>query len=137
MGTRGGISVVHVFPADGDYTIGVNLHNEPLGGLYGRSTMSVMGIKEEIDVSIDGEQVAVLALNERMSESNADNNLDPKTPRIHVTAGPHRVSAAFIQKFEAPINDVLVPTENTLADVSMSFGVTLLPVFQEPSSRRQ
>jgi hypothetical protein len=37
------------------------------------------------------------------------------------------VSAAFIQKFEAPINDILVPVENTLADVSMSFGVTLLP----------
>jgi hypothetical protein len=37
------------------------------------------------------------------------------------------VSAAFIQKFEAPITDMLVPTENTLADVSMSFGVTLLP----------
>jgi mono/diheme cytochrome c family protein len=127
MGTRGGIAVTHIFPADGDYTIGVNLHNEPLGGLYGRSTMSVMNIKEEIDVAIDGQRVAVIALNERMSESDPANSLDPKTARIHVTAGPHRVSAAFIQKFEAPIVDMLVPTENTLADVSMSFGVTLLP----------
>ena len=53
MGTRGGIVVTHIFPADGEYTIGVNLHNEPLGGLYGRSTMSVMNLKEEIDVAID------------------------------------------------------------------------------------
>ncbi|MEZ5290016.1 MAG: DUF1592 domain-containing protein [Vicinamibacterales bacterium] len=127
MGTRGGIVVTHIFPADGDYVIGVNLHNEPLGGLYGRSTLSVMDIKEEIDVAIDGERVAVIELNERMSESDPSNSLDPKTARIHVTAGPHRVSAAFIQKFEAPITDLLVPTENTLADVSMSFGVTLLP----------
>jgi len=127
MGTRGGIAVTHIFPADGDYTISVNLHNEPLGGLYGRSTMSVMSIKEEIDVAIDGQRVAVIPLNERMSESDPANSLDPKTARIHVTAGPHRVSAAFIQKFEAPLDDLLIPTENTLADVSMSYGVTLLP----------
>ena len=127
MGTRGGISVTHIFPADGEYVIGVNLHNEPLGGLYGRSTLSVLDMTEEIDVSIDGERVAVIPLNTRMSESDPKNSLDPKTARISVKAGPHRVSAAFIQKFEAPINDILIPVENTLADVSMSFGVTLLP----------
>jgi mono/diheme cytochrome c family protein len=127
LGTRGGISVTHTFPADGEYVIGVNLHNEPLGGLYGRTTMSVMDLKEEIDVSIDGERVAVIPLNERMSESDQANSLDPRTARVHVAAGPHRVSAAFVQRFEAPPNDLLIPVENTLADVSMSFGVTLLP----------
>ncbi|HUU32699.1 MAG TPA: DUF1592 domain-containing protein, partial [Vicinamibacterales bacterium] len=127
MGTRGGISVMHIFPADGEYVFGVNLHNEPLGGLYGRSTLSVMDITEEIDISIDGERVAVLPLNTRMSESDPKNSLDPKTARISVKAGPHRVSAAFVQQFEAPINDILIPVENTLADVSMSFGVTLMP----------
>ncbi len=127
MGTRGGISVQHIFPADGEYVIGVNLHNEPLGGLYGRSTLSVMEIDEEIDVAIDGERVALIPLNQRMSESDPKNSLDPKTARISVKAGPHRVSAAFVQKFEAPINDILIPVENTLADVSMSYGVTLMP----------
>ncbi len=127
MGTRGGISVTHIFPADGEYVIGVNLHNEPLGGLYGRSTLSVMDMTEELDIAIDGERVAVIPLNTGMSESDPKNSLDPKTARISVKAGPHRVSAAFIQKFEAPINDILIPVENTLADVSMSFGVTLLP----------
>jgi hypothetical protein len=33
IGTRGGISVVHTFPADGEYVFKMNLHNEPLGGL--------------------------------------------------------------------------------------------------------
>jgi hypothetical protein len=127
VGTRGGVSVMHVFPADGEYVIGVNLHNEPLGGLYGRTTMSVMELDEQIDVSIDGERVAVIPLNERMSESDQSNSLDPKTTRVYVKAGPHRVSAAFIQRFEAPPNDLLIPVENSLADVSMSFGVTLLP----------
>ena len=133
MGTRGGISVMHIFPADGEYVIGVNLHNEPLGGLYGRSTLSVLEIEEEIDVSIDGERVALIPLNTRMSESDAKNSLDPKTARISVKAGPHRVSAAFVQKFEAPINDILIPVENTLADVSMSFGVTLMPHLRDMS----
>ena len=127
MGTRGGIAVMHIFPADGEYVIGVNLHNEPLGGLYGRSTLSVMDIEEEIDIAIDGERVALIPLNQRMSESDPKNSLDPKTARISVKAGPHRVSAAFVQKFEAPINDILIPVENTLADVSMSYGVTLMP----------
>jgi cytochrome c553 len=133
IGTRGGISVTHVFPADGEYVIGVNLHNEPLGGLYGRTTMSVMELQEEIDVSIDGERVAVIALNERMSESDPANSLDPRTARVYVKAGPHRVSAAFVQRFEAPPNDLLIPVENTLADVSMSFGVTLLPHLRDMS----
>ncbi|MGE0360295.1 MAG: DUF1592 domain-containing protein [Vicinamibacterales bacterium] len=133
VGTRGGISVTHIFPADGEYVIGVNLHNEPLGGLYGRTTMSVMELQEEIDVSIDGERVAVIALNDRMSESDPANSLDPRTARVYVKAGPHRVSAAFVQRFEAPPNDLLIPVENTLADVSMSFGVTLLPHLRDMS----
>ena len=78
----------------------------------------------------------MIPLNERMSESDPANSLDPKTARIHVTAGPHRVSAAFIQRFEAPLNDLLIPIENTLADVSMSFGVTLLPHLRDMTVQR-
>jgi len=127
IGTRGGISVVHVFPADGEYVFKVNLHNEPLGGLYGRSTITAMNLKEKVEVSINGERVALLDLNTRMSESDPANSLDLVTPTIHVNAGPQRVSAAFVQNFEATPDDLLMPTENSLVDVSMSFGVTLLP----------
>jgi hypothetical protein len=127
IGTRGGISVVHVFPADGDYVFRMNLHNEPLGGLYGRSTMTALGLKEKVEVSINGERAALLDLNTRMSESDSANSLDLVTPPIHVNAGPQRVSAAFVQNLEAPPDDLLMPTENSLVDVSMSYGVTLLP----------
>jgi hypothetical protein len=127
MGTRGGISVVHTFPADGEYTFKVTLHNEPLGGLYGRTSMSTLGLTEQIEVSINGERLALLPLNVRMSETDPKNNLEIVTPRIHVQAGPQRVSAAFIQRLEGPIDDLLVPLENTLADVDISFGVTALP----------
>jgi mono/diheme cytochrome c family protein len=127
IGTRGGISVVHTFPADGEYAFKMNLHNEPLGGLAGRTSMTVLELKEVIEVSINGERVALLPLNTRMSETDQANSLDITTPPIHVKAGPQRVSAAFIQNLEGPIDDLLTPLENTLADVSISFGVTMLP----------
>ena len=127
MGTRGGVSVVHTFPADGDYVVKVSLHNEPLGGIYGRTTMATMDIKEQIEVAVNGERAALLDLNVRMSETDPRNSLEIKTPPIHIPAGPQRVSAAFIQRFDGPVDDLLVPLENTLADVNISFGVTALP----------
>jgi hypothetical protein len=126
FGTRGGISVVHTFPADGDYVFKMMLHNEPLGGLYGQATMAVLDKNEQVDVSINGERVALLDVNRRIQEGDG-NGLTLVTPPIYVKAGPQRVSAAFVNLFEAPIDDLLIPTENTLADVSISYGITVLP----------
>ena len=131
IGTRGGVSEVHVFPADGEYVFKAALHYEPLGGLTGRSTMSAFDLEEQIEISIDGARVAVLNLNTRMSESDPENNLEPQTAPIHVTAGPHRVSAAFIDRFGAVPDDLVMPLENTLADVSIGQGITLLPHLRE------
>ena len=127
MGTRGGIAVTHVFPADGDYSFKVAMHYEPLGGLYGRTTMSTMNIEEQVEISIDGERVAVIDLNTRMSESDPKNSLEPVTVAVQVKAGPHRVAAAFIERFSALPDDLLVPVENTLVDVSIGAGITVLP----------
>jgi len=127
MGTRGGTSVVHTFPADGEYVIKMSMHNEPLGGIYGRTSMATMDIKEQVEVSINGERAALVDLNTRMSETDPRNSLEIKTPPIHIPAGPQRVSAAFIQRFDGPLDDLLIPLENTLADVNISFGVTALP----------
>ena len=46
MGTRGGTSVVHTFPADGHYVLKASLHYEPLGGLAGRNSMTAYDLKE-------------------------------------------------------------------------------------------
>jgi mono/diheme cytochrome c family protein len=129
IGTRGGTAVTHVFPADGEYVFKVAMHYEPLGGLYGRSTMTTFGISEQVEVSIDGERVALLDLNTRMSESDPKNNLEPRTPPIHVTAGPHNIAAAFIERINeyAIPDDLLIPVENTLVDVSIGQGITVLP----------
>ncbi len=130
VGTRGGISVIHVFPADGEYVIKMSMHYEPLGGIYGRYSMLTMGINEQVDVSINGERVALLDVRPGMSETdqqNGLNGLELKTPPLHIKAGPQRLSAAFIQRLDGPVDDLIAPLENTLADVSISFGVTALP----------
>jgi hypothetical protein len=46
-----------------------------------------------------------------------------------VPAGPHRVSAAFIQKFEGPVVDLITPVDYTLADsqIGTAYGVTTGP----------
>ena len=130
MGTRGGTSVVHVFPADGEYVVKMSMHYEPLGGLYGRYSMLTMNIAEQIEVSVNGDRAALVDLNPRMSETdqqNGQNGLEIKTPPIHINAGPQRISAAFIQRLDGPVDDLIAPLENTLADVNISFGVTALP----------
>jgi mono/diheme cytochrome c family protein len=127
MGTRGGTSVVHVFPADGHYRLKASLHYEPLGGLAGRSTITTYDLKEQVEFSVNGERVAIFDLNTRMSESDPKNNLELITPPVHIKAGPQRVTAAFVQRLDGPVDDLLMPLENTLADVSIGFGITMLP----------
>ncbi|MGE3490291.1 MAG: DUF1592 domain-containing protein [Vicinamibacterales bacterium] len=127
MGTRGGTSVMHTFPADGHYVFKTSLHYEPLGGLAGRNTMTAYGLKEQVEISVNGERVALFDLNTRMSETDPKNNLELQTPPVHVKAGPQRVTAAFVQHLDGPVDDLLMPLENTLADVSITFGITMLP----------
>ena len=123
FGTRGGLSVVHNFPADGDYSFRMMLHSVPTGQLYGSTVKG-----EQIEVSIDGVRVSLLPINTRMSELDP-NGMNLQTLRVYVTAGPHRVSAAFIQKFEAPVDDLLTPIDYTLADtqIGSGYGITALP----------
>jgi len=46
-----------------------------------------------------------------------------------VKAGPQRVTAAFIQKFAGPVDDLIAPIEHTLADTQIGTdpGITMLP----------
>lgn len=123
FGTRGGVSVVHNFPADGDYSFRMMLHSVPTGQLYGSTVRG-----EQIEVSIDGVRVSLLPINTRMSELDP-NGMNLQSLRVYVTAGPHRVSAAFIQKYEAPVDDLLTPIDYTLADtqIGSGYGITALP----------
>jgi len=122
LGTRGGISVMHTFPADGEYVLRMDLHGNADGFLYGGPAAG-----EQIEVSIDGARKALLDIDPRMAEVTT--GLVLKTPSVHVTAGSHRVTAAFIQRFEGPVNDLIAPVDQTLADtqIGVAYGITTLP----------
>ncbi len=123
LGTRGGVSLVHVFPADGQYSFRVMLHSIPTGQLYGSIARG-----EKIEISINGSRVAIMDIDPSMSEQDV-NGMNLQSPRVHVSAGPQRVSAAFLRQFEAPVDDILAPQDYTLADsqIGSGFGITTLP----------
>jgi len=123
FGTRGGIAVTHIFPADGTYKFQLLLHGEPTGALFGRTVRAI-----RIDVSIDGERVALVDVDRWISESDPT-GLTVTTPPIQVKAGPRRVAAAFIREFEGVEDDLIKPIDHTLADtqIGVAYGVTTLP----------
>jgi cytochrome c551/c552 len=122
LGTRGGVAVTHTFPADGDYVFRIELHGNADGFLFGGPAAG-----EQIDLSINGERKALLDVDPNMAEVTT--SLFLKTPPIHVAAGPQRIAAAFIQRFEGPVNDLIAPIDHTLADtqIGVAYGITTLP----------
>jgi hypothetical protein len=122
FGTRGGLSTLHTFPADGDYTFKVELHSNACGVLFGGPNQG-----EQVEISVDGERKALINIDPKMAETTT--GLSLKTPMIHVKAGEHRVTAAFIKRFEGPVNDLIAPIDHTLADtqIGVAIGITTLP----------
>jgi cytochrome c553 len=128
LGTRGGISVMHVFPADGDYAFRMDLHGNACGFLFGAPTEG-----EKIEVSVDGARAALMPIDPKMADLT--DSLTLKTPTVHITAGEHRVTAAFLQHFEGTVNDLIAPIERTLADtqIGVTYGITTLPHLKDLS----
>jgi hypothetical protein len=108
FGTRGGIVVEHTFPADGEYTFNLLLWSSEQG--EGRPDAPPFGPfdgRGQIDVAIDGERVALVDIDTRKSGY--------QTGPVAVKAGPHKVSAAFLETTTGLSDDVMLPIENTLA----------------------
>ena len=124
-GTRGGFSVIHNFPADGDYIFKMAFQYTTTGGLSGSTIRD-----EQIEVSINGEPLAVLQMDQWLRTSDPNGvNLEVEEP-IFVRAGPQRVSAVFIEQFEGPVEDVLAPHEWSIVDTEigdLGYGITALP----------
>jgi hypothetical protein len=123
-GTRGGLAIDHTFPADGEYTFRIMLHGTPTGQLFG----SVARRDEQLEVSINGGRVALVDVDWKMTETDK-NGLNLVTPRIFVKAGPQHVAAAFIQKFDGVIDDLMSPIDYTLSDTEYgdNAGIYVLP----------
>src|SRR5207245_7100606 len=63
-GTRGGVSVVHTFPADGDYRFRVSFYHETTGALYGngRAALHTADAPEQVEISFDGVRGALVVI---------------------------------------------------------------------------
>ena len=122
-GTRGGISVVHNFPADGEYVFKMAFEHTTTGGFYGQTAKD-----EQIEISVNGERVALLDVDRWMHTSDP-NGVNMETYPIFVRAGPQRVSAAFIRQFEGPMEDLMSPHDWSLVDRQIGvsgYGITAL-----------
>jgi hypothetical protein len=130
FGTRGGLSVEHTFPADGDYRFRVSFYYETTGALYGngRAALHTAESPEQVEISIDGARVALLDIDRWMNSSDPD-GLNLSTEPIRITAGPHRLAAAFIRRFEGPVQDLISPLDWSIASTSIAdaYGFTTLP----------
>jgi hypothetical protein len=124
FGTRGGVSVVHNVPADGEYVFNVRMQAATNGGMIGSRSRG-----EQIEVSVDGERVALLDLRGNMSESS-EGGLDLRSERVSLKAGPQRISAAFLPKFSGIVDDIVAPIEFTLADAIGAAQIYQVPHLQ-------
>ncbi|MBW3535462.1 MAG: DUF1592 domain-containing protein [Gemmatimonadetes bacterium] len=130
FGTRGGTSVVHNFPADGEYVFRVSFHHETTGALFGEghSALHTAEAPEQLEISIDGERVALLEIDRWMSVADPD-GVTLRTGPIPVQAGPRRVTAAFLQRMEGPVQDLISPHDWSLASTAIAgtYGILALP----------
>ncbi len=123
-GTRGGVSVIHNFPADGEYSFRISFYHETTGGFVGGTSRG-----EQLEISIDGERVALLDI-DRFMRSSDPNQTTMYTDRVELKAGPHRLSAAFVPPyFQETVQDLISPLGWSLASTAIdnTYGFTLLP----------
>jgi hypothetical protein len=122
-GTRGGLSVLHTFPADGSYDFTATFYLTLTGNFFGAFMRD-----EQLEVSIDGERVALIDVDRFMLEADSG-GVTRRTPPVLVKAGQHRVSAAFLKTFDGPAQDVIAPIRQGIADLQAgnNMGMTLLP----------
>ena len=120
-GTRGGMVVDHVFPADAEYVFEM---------VFASGDNSRF---EDVDVSVNGERIALLGY-EQEPAGGADGRggRTLRTERILVRAGQHRVSAAFIKRSDGPYEDLIRPHDWSFAGGgSGGGGITTLPHLRE------
>ena len=113
----GGMVINHVFPADGEYQFEMTFNS-------GENTRF-----EDIDISIDGERVALVEY-ELINIAGADGRGQTplRTEPILVKAGQHKVAAAFIKKIDGPYEDLIRPHDWSYAGGgSGGAGITTLP----------
>ena len=120
LGTRGGMSVQHVFPLDAEYEIRVARGGNGFG-------LEALGGDEETEITVNGERVAVLGRG------------GPRTAVLNIPAGPQTLGAAIVRKRDAQgVDDLFAVHSPTPGITSLSIvgPRTASGIGDTPSRRR-
>src|SRR5688572_9645413 len=109
LGTRGGLLVEHLFPADGDYKL--NIPNMAIAGYvrgmeYAHTLIVTIDGVKAFQNTIGGEE-DIRAIDQQQAPAVAAINSRFMDIPVKVTAGPHKVAATFIARTYAESDDVL------------------------------
>jgi hypothetical protein len=114
FGTRGGVSVLHTFPADGEY-------------VFSMGFISGWGKRfQDIDISVDGEQVALVRYGGNI-DFQGRKDFPLETEPLFIRAGQRRVTAAFVRQMDGPYEDLIRPHDWSLTGTEVSYGTSSLP----------
>ena len=109
LGTRGGLLIDHLFPADGEYKINI-------GGLAGAGYVRGMEYPHTLVVTLDGAKVFqgriggeedLKAIDQQQAAAVAAINGRFQNIALTVAAGPHKIGVTFIARSLAESDDVL------------------------------
>jgi hypothetical protein len=109
LGTRGGLIVEHLFPADGDYKLNIS-------GLAAAGYVRGMEYQHTLVVTIDGAKVFQAQLGGEEDMKAIDQQQAPAVAAINgrfqnipltISAGPHKVGVTFIARTYAESDEVL------------------------------
>ena len=113
-GTRGGISALHNFPADGKY-------------IFEMGFMSGWGERyHDIDISVGGEHLTTIRYGGEI-DFQGRKKFPMETDPVFIRAGERRITATFIRKMDGPYEDLIRPNDWSLTGTETSYGTTSLP----------
>ncbi len=109
LGTRGGVLIHHTFPLDAEYDFNVFLLRNIVGYMTG------LEWPHELEIAIDGERVFIAQVGGKADNLASDTNMSATAnevdarlrKRVFVTAGPHDVSVAFLERSAAETHEPL------------------------------
>jgi hypothetical protein len=121
LGTRGGLTVTHVFPLDAEYEFRIGRAG---GGLFG---LAAVGTTDPVEVTLNGERVRVL-------DSNTRGPL-----RLKIPAGPQTIGVAVVRRSNPRgVDDLYSELANTAGVTNLGINGPLNPTGpgDTPSRRR-
>ena len=119
LGTRGGMTIRHVFPLDAEYEIRVARGGNGFG-------LEALGGDEEVEITVNGERAALLGRGQRMAALN-------------ISAGPQTLGIAIVRKRDAQgVDDLFAVQSPTpgITNVSIVGPRNAVGVGDTPSRRR-